>query len=116
MSETYKCIEHPLWSEDKKFKAVLDISETKSAIIATINALSINAAWPLDSSCDKPIVGAKLIGVKNINELKLSLANEKECGFVLYLSVSANNPTLLSPRRSYKVFGEKPYLAKCNKL
>ena len=116
LSKTYECVEHPSWPDDRKFSAKIVTSNLNDKNEAEVLSLNLSEAWPLDSKCDSPIIGMKLFGVFDGKELKLSLENGKECGFVLYISADKNNPAMLSPRKSYKVFGESPYLAKCNVL
>jgi len=116
LSRTYECVEHPSWPDDRKFSAKVVTSVLNDKIQAKVLSLNLSEDWPLDSKCDSPKVEMKLVGVFDGNELKLSLENGKECGFIIYISAGEKNPAMLSPRKSYKVFGESPYLAKCNVL
>jgi hypothetical protein len=115
-SETYECAEHPSWPDDRKFSAKIKVSSNDEKLDAEIISLRLSTAWPLESKCDAPKVGDILEGAIDGIELKLSLKGGKECGFIFYITTDENNPAMLSPRKSYKVFGESPYLAKCNVL
>ncbi len=116
LSKTYECVDHPSWPDVRKFSAKIVISDSNDKNEAEVLSLNLSEDWPLDSKCDSPKIGMMLVGVFDGNELKLSLENGKECGFILYISADKKNPAMLSPRKSYKVFGESPYLAKCNVL
>lgn len=115
-SEKYLCEEHPNWPDDRWFNAVIETHHGEQEVKATINSLVLSEPWPLSESCDSPNRITTIIGHQEASEVKLGPRNEKECGFSMHLIVLGSNPTMLSPRRSFKVLGEKPYLAKCHAI
>jgi len=115
-SEVFECKEHDAWPDDKKFSAEIEVMGKDKNIRAKVKSLSLSEPWPLVSACDQPKLGSDLIGYEEAGEIKLSLASGKECGFMLFLSKSVEKPSMLSPRKNYKVFGHSPYLAACHAL
>jgi|GEM_PF-2953791 len=113
MSESYHCVSHPSWPDDRTFSAVIDINQSAQGIQAQLLDLTLSEEWPLLPRCDSPQMGMNLSAVKEKDEVKLFLKDAKTCGFMFYISTNEVNPSLLSPQKSEKVFGEAPYLAQC---
>ena len=83
-----------------------------------IDNLNLSDTWPLVQACDSPLnfSNVTFVGSQTMEGFKFGLDNEKECGFVFHISINNEMPTLLMPRRTYKVYGEKPFLALCKPL
>lgn len=111
----YECKASEAWPDHRYFQATLKIEISENIIEATLTRLYLSEVWPLGSHCKNPInnLSRALIGYANNGEMKLSTKDDAECGFVLFLSINKSIVSMLSPRKSYKVFGEKPYLAQC---
>jgi hypothetical protein len=116
LAQSYECKSHPEWQEDKHFQAKINIDEANDSLSGEIISISLSDPWPLSESCDRPKPGIQLVGSRDGNEIKLGIEDENECGFVFYIVVLGSAPTMLSPRKTYKVYGHKPYLAICNAI
>lgn len=114
--ESFECKAHPEWPDERSFSGVIEVLENEKSFEATLRSLTLSEPWPLDLVCDYPSIEVSLIGQQENNEVKLGVNGGKECGFVIFLVTSGNKPTMLSPRKSYKVYGEKPYLAECHAI
>lgn len=118
MAETYICDHHPEWPNDRKFKAKIEVTKVSDGLEAKIIDMKLSEPWPLPNQCDSPLTieNQKMDGWPQGAEAKFWLSNDKECSFMIYLTLKGDDPTMLSPRKTYKVFGEKPYLARCKAI
>ena len=118
VAETFVCDHHPEWPSDRKFKAKIEVIEVADGLEAKLIDINLSEPWPLAKKCDSPLMieGQKMEGWPQGREAKFSLLNDKECSFMIFLILEGDEPSMLSPRKTYKVFGEKPYLARCTAI
>ncbi|GAA6143438.1 hypothetical protein [Hydrogenophaga sp. 5NK40-0174] len=112
-AETYNCTAHPKFSEGRQFSATVEVSRRGSTAEGRLVSLQLSEPWPLPASCDNPSRQKSLTGRADRGEITLGPKGARGCSFVLYFPATSNEPALLSPRKSAKVFGEAPYLASC---
>ncbi|WP_206646047.1 hypothetical protein, partial [Pseudoalteromonas phenolica] len=118
LAETFVCDPHPEWPNDRKFKAKIEVSEVGDGLEAKLIDINLSEPWPLTKQCDSPLMIAnkKMKGWPQGRVAKFWLPNDKECSFMIYLTLGGDEPAMLSPRRTNKSFGEKPYLARCTPI
>ena len=108
--------------DEKSFSAIINIDTNNDTnkITAKVERLKLSEEWPLSDKCLSPLSSNNriLIGTKGSGgEIKLFPRHDKECGFIYFFTPSKNGSvTLLSPRKTYQIFGESPYLAECRKV
>jgi len=117
-AEKVECLAHPNYSDDRGFSAEIELIQNHDKLKVKIKSLNLSHGWPLEQSCDSPLnfSNVTFAGSRTREGFKFGLDNEKECGFVIHISLNNKSPTLLMPRRTYKVYGEKPFLAQCQTL
>lgn len=124
-AETFECkpSANKEYANDKSFSAIIDINTNNETgnITAKVEKLKLSQSWALSEKCQSPLNPDNKIlkGIKEegSNEIKLSPKHDIECGFeFFFLQGDDENITLLSPRKSYQVYGESPYVAICNKI
>lgn len=103
------------WPHSRNFQAELSLEQNGNNYKATIAKLHLSHDWPLSEACDSPFVGQELTGHREGGELKLGPIGSNECGYIFFIT-NSEGISLLSPRKTYKVFGEKPYKATCQKI
>ncbi len=112
-ADTYRCTAHPKFSDGRKFSATVDVKRSGNALEGRLVSLELSEPWPLPASCDNPSRQRSLVGRADGDEITLGPKGARGCSFVLYFPSTSNEPALLSPRKSAKVFGQAPYMANC---
>lgn len=112
-AETLVCAQHPKFAEGRQFRATVEVSGRGSALQARLVNLKLSEPWPLPQACDNPAHQRALVGRAEGGEITLSPKGARACSYVLYVPATSNEPALLSPRKSAKVFGEAPFMASC---
>jgi len=110
-----KCLAHPDYPNDRGFSVEIEIIKNNDKLNVKIDKLNLSGTWPLEQSCSSPLnfSNATYVGSQTRDGFKFGLDNGKECGFVFHIAINKKTPTLLMPHHTYKVFGEKPFLAQC---
>ncbi len=85
--KVYNCQSSTEWPNENSFSATIELSKNNNEFIAKVTGLNLSKEWPLNSSCNSPIEHNLLSGTQKGNQINLSIEDEKECGFVLYLVV-----------------------------
>jgi hypothetical protein len=113
-----ECLAHPDYPNNRGFSAEIELIKNNDKLNVKIGKLNLSDTWPLERSCSSPLSfsNATYVGSKTKDGFKFGLDNGKECGFVFHISINKKTPTLLMPHHNYKVFGEKPFLARCKTL
>ena len=113
-----ECLAHPDYPNDRGFSAEIELIQNNDKFKVKIEKLSLSDNWPLEKSCSSPLEFSNVtfVGSQTKDGFKFGLDNGKECGFVFHISINNKTPTLLMPHHTFKVFGEKPFLARCKTL
>ncbi|WP_299783027.1 hypothetical protein [uncultured Roseobacter sp.] len=115
VAQTLTCQHHTEGADGRSFAATIELNADDPRPSARITALQLSAPWPLPDPCDSPLGEdpLHLDAVRDNGLWKLGPSEEAACGYTLYIELQGANPAMLAPRRSYKVFGEVPFLSRC---
>lgn len=109
-AETFICAHHPEWPNDRKFKAEIEVIKVADGLEAKLIDIKLSEPWPLTKQCDSPLTikNQKMEGWPQGSEAKFWLPNDKECSFMIYLTLEGDEPTMLSPRKRTKFLVKSP--------
>lgn len=113
-AENYFCEADPFKANERSFTASIDLDKD----FVTVTALTLSEDWPLSDECDSPVglERLKLNRNKNVREISFGPYSGKQCSYFFILNNEDSDVALLFPVRGSKVYGERPYLAKCNAI
>ena len=113
-AEDYTCVNHTDWPNDRSFTAVISV-KTNSVVVT---GLSLSENWPLTKQCDSPLVKSPIEFNRNllVSEISFGPYSDNECTYVFVLNSEETDLALLHPIRSDKIWGEKPFLARCTAI
>ena len=91
-AEIFICDHHPEWPNDRKFKAKIEVIKVKHGLEAKLIDIKLSEQWPLTEQCDSPLMiqNQKMEGFPQAGEAKFWLPNDKECSFMIYLTLEGD--------------------------
>ena len=113
-AEDYTCVQHSEWPNERSFVATIKVSEDH----VIVSKLQLSESWPLPKECDAPSIIKDTTYKRNmhIKEISFGPYSDNECSYFYSLNFDDADLALLHVVRSAKVWGEKPYLARCTAI
>ncbi len=114
LAEDFTCVQHSEWPNERSFAATIKVSEEH----VTVSNLQLSESWPLPKECDSPLLVKSITYNRNmhIKEISFGPYSDNECSYFYSLKFDDEDLALLHVVRSAKVWGEKPFLARCTAI